>query len=195
MGVKYVGEAMYHTPTGFITTEDEGATEAEVTAKVEGRCQFGLISLVYLAIHEKRGEGADGGAEGGGREPAAPGEEVLAPEVVAPGEHDEAPGDLDPPCVAGHDDLRAGGRLVVSGTEDKSVMIVGKGDEVEVVELAKHRLLVDGPVRVLALKAPLDVAGLARMLSDLEEVPGEVGLHGSMGVGAPFSGANWAPSF
>ena len=194
VGREYVCRAMYRTPLGYIYDDIRGGTPQKAMEQARERGVFGLVSLesteMWVEIDGvrvdkgidlarcvadgERDQVPDEAAEGGGDEPAEADEGVLGPEPVAPGEHEEAPGDGGALPVAG----KVVGRPV--GLGDRRlvrdlVFLLGKRDEVKILKLGKHRLLVDGRVDVLGLEGPFEVANLARVLADSPEVCGEVG--------------------
>lgn len=168
---------MYHTPTGYIYADSEGVTEEEATAKARERCQFGLVDIAWMTIYEERDERADGGAEGCGDKPSATRGNVLRPEPVPPRERVKV-------GRHAHHVMRDWNRLVneraAFGVEE-DVYLVGKRDEVKIAHLPKHRLLIYGDFQLKRGKPASEVADLAGVPVDLEEVPGEVGRHGFHG--------------
>lgn len=193
---EYVCRAMYLTPLGHTFDDIRADSPEEAMRKAEERKVFGLVRLEWTetwveidgvrvdegidlarcVANGERDQVPDEAAEGGRDEPAEADEEVLAPEPVTPGEHEEAPGDGGALPVAG----KVVGRPV--GLGDRRlvrdlVFLLGKRDEVKILKLGKHRLLIDGRVDVLGLEGPFEVANLARVLADSEEVEGEVRGH------------------
>ncbi|MEQ2637048.1 hypothetical protein [Paratractidigestivibacter faecalis] len=144
-------EAMYKTPLGYIIADSEGATADEASARAQERCQFGVVQMICSRTHEERDEGAEEGRE----EPPAAGEDVLGPEVVTPGEQDEAPWHGNPLLGAAphlYDAIRS---LRDMGVEDDILLAFGDGNEMKVKKLGKHRLLVNGTSAAFVFKASL----------------------------------------
>ena len=191
---EYVCRATYLTPLGYTTSDVRAGTKEEALRLADEKKVFGLVKLMWTETWvEVDGERVEGGidlarcvadgerdqvpdeaAEGGGDKPAEADEGVLGPEPVAPGEHEEAPGDGGSLRVPG----QVVGRPVGLGDRrlvKDLVLLVGKRDEVKLLKLGKHRLLVDGRFDVLGREGPFEVANLARVLADSPEVCGEVG--------------------
>lgn len=169
--------AMYHTPTGYIYADSEGETEDEAIAKARERCQFGLVDIAWMSIYEERDQGADDGAEPSGDEPSAAGCDVLGPEPVAPGKHEKVGRHAH--LIARDWQSMVDERASVGSEAD--LYLTCKRDEVKVLHLPKHRLLVYGNFHAQRPKPAGEVADLPRMPPNLEQIPGEVWRHGSHG--------------
>lgn len=72
-------------------------------------------------------------------------------------------------------DSETGLNLLRKRVEHDVVLLVGDSYQVKVRKLFKHRFLVDGPLLALPFKSPFEIATLARVLADLEQVHDEVG--------------------
>ena len=120
-------------------------------------------------------EAGDESSEERGEKPLEAVSKPFEPEVVAPGEYDERTGDGDLSLLADERDSETGLNLLHKRVEHDVVLLVGDSYQVKVRKLFKHRFLVDGPLLALPFKSPFEIATLARVLADLEQVHDEVG--------------------
>lgn len=147
----FICKSMYKTPRGYFFGDSEGETAEEAENEAMSSCKLVGGQMIYLSTHEERDEGAEEGRE----ELPATGEDVLGPEVVAPGEQDEAPWYGNPLLGAAphlNDTIRP---LRDMGVEDDILLAFGDGDEMKVKKLGKHRLLVNGTSAAFVFKASL----------------------------------------
>lgn len=171
----YVCKTAYNTPLGQKFAHTYGATPEEARAKASKREMFGLVEIMFDDMHWLSGdEGTDESAEERSDEPPCPRTEVFRPEVVSSGEDDECNGDIYASFTAGLSDSQAWHDLNAERVKDEFLLIIGKRDETKVRKFGEHRLLISGPFKALTVESRLDVSDLARVLSDLPEVRGEV---------------------
>lgn len=169
----------YDTVFGMNIADIVADSDEEADAKFwDGKLRdLNKVLLLEKTVLSADGDG-DEAANERGEGPSGSGRDEFERGVVASGEHDEAA--RDGGAALGPKPLNrdAGNRLVLQRVEDKLVLAIGKGDEVKVVKLPKHRFLVYGPLDVLRLEPPLEVSDFSGVLSDFPEVDEQVGGNG-----------------
>ena len=167
--------AMWRTPLGYRFADLCAPSCDEARAVARWRCRDGVGELGWGRELRPDSVG-DQRAEERGSEPPRASEDRLDPGVVTSGEHDEP---------RGHGHVGDGPVFVSEG----HLLLVGEPDKVKVIHLTEHACLVRGYGDVKRLRTVEEVADLARVLADAEEVPEQVGGDGVHGPANRGTGA------